>query len=319
MLDSLLFSLNSVAPIFILTMLGALFGKKKLLNEGFLSAADKMVFKICLPCLLFIDIAEADLGEYANPKLLAFCLAAVVLSFVVLCLVIPTFLKDKAKCGAFIQGAYRANTAIIGLVLAENMFGAQGRSTMALVLPFIVALYNAFAVVILSIYAPAEVKLTPQQMTVRITKTVVTNPLIISIALALLWQMTGLTLPLLASRSLDYLAGMTTPLALISLGASFRLDSLKDRIGLTMMASLIKTAILPAVCCLIGILMGFRGVELGVIFIQFGSPTSVSSYIMAKQMKSDHELAGQILLVSTLMSVFTMFLGTFILRMVGLI
>ena len=118
---------------------------------------------------------------------------------------------------------------------------------------------------------------------------------------------------------LNYLSNMATPLALISLGATFRMESLKGRLGLTLLASAIKTAILPAICCLAAIAIGFRGVELGVIFIQFGSPASVSSYIMAKQMKSDHELAGQIMLISTLMSVFTMFAGTFILRMAGLI
>ncbi|MBO5218288.1 MAG: AEC family transporter [Clostridia bacterium] len=319
MLDSLLFSLNSVAPIFLLTLLGALLGHKKFLNDGFLAAADKLVFKICLPCLLFVDIATADIGEYMNMRLLMFCIVAVILSFLIPCILVPIFLKENAKRGAFIQGVYRANTAIIGIVLAENMFGAQGRATMALVLPFVVTLFNAIAVVILSIYAPADVKLTPGQMVKRISKSVVTNPLIIGIVLGLLWQLTGLTLPLLAERSLDYLAGMATPLALISLGATFKMESLKGRLGLTILASTIKTAILPAVCCLVAIAMGFRGVELGVIFIQFGSPASVSSYIMAKQMKSDHELAGQIMLISTLMSVFTMFAGTFILRMAGLI
>ncbi|MBE6612213.1 MAG: AEC family transporter [Ruminococcaceae bacterium] len=319
MLDSILFSLNSVAPIFILTLIGVILGRKKFLNDGFLAAADKLVFKICLPCLLFVDIATADLGERMDMNLLAFCIIAVILSFFIPCLVVPLFIKDNPKRGAFIQGIYRANTAIIGIVLAENMFGAEGRSTMALVLPFVVALFNAFAVVILSIYAPADVKLTPKQLVKRISKSVVTNPLIIGIILGLLWQLTGLTLPLLAERSLDYLSGMATPLALISLGATFRLESLKGRLGLTLLASAIKTAILPAVCCIAAILLGFRGVALGVVFIQFGSPASVSSYIMAKQMKSDHELAGQIMLVSTLMSVFTMFAGTFLLRMLGYI
>ena len=115
MLDSLLFSLNSVAPIFLLTLLGALLGHKKFLNDGFLAAADKLVFKICLPCLLFVDIATADIGEYMNMRLLMFCIVAVILSFLIPCLLVPIFLKENAKRGAFIQGVYRANTAIIGI------------------------------------------------------------------------------------------------------------------------------------------------------------------------------------------------------------
>ncbi len=319
MLESLLFSLNSVAPIFVLTVVGAVLGRMKLLNEGFLAAADKLVFKLCLPCLLFVDLAMADIGNKFDPKLLVFCIVAVILSFLLPTLIVPLFLKDNAKRGAFIQGAYRANTAIIGITLAENMFGADGRSTMAFVLPFIVALFNSLAVVILSIYAPADVKLTKKQLALRISQTVVTNPLIIAIVLGLLWKLTGLSLPLLAERSLDYLAGMATPLALISLGATFKLESFKGRFALTLGSASIKTIFLPFAACLFGILLGFRGVALGVIMIQFGSPASVSSYIMAKQMKSDHELAGQILLISTLMSVFTLFVGTFVLRNAGLI
>lgn len=319
MLESFLYSLNIIAPIFIMVLLGVVMKKKNFVNGSFLTICDKLVFKLALPALLFIDVATADAGDVLDPKLIIFCVSMVVVSFVLPCLIVPIFIKDNAKRGAFIQGVYRSNAAILGITLATNMFGEVGAATISMVLPFVVVLFNVFAVIVLSIYAPADVKLKPAALLKRIGKTVVTNPLIISITLALLWKLTGLELPLLVSRSLNYLANMSMPLALISLGANFTVESLHGRVGIAIISSACKTIVVPALAVLAGIAFGFQGVGLGVIFILFGGPAAVSSYIMAKEMKSDYELASQILLISTLMSLFTLFAGIFILKETGLI
>ncbi len=320
MLDSFIFSFNAIAPIFVLVVIGAALKKTNFATDEFFSVCDRIVFRICLPCLLFQDIATTNLEEYLNIRLIIFCASSVVILVILLCLTVPLFVRANDKRGAFIQGVYRSNSAILGFVLAEAMFGGDGVTTIAMVLPFTVVFYNAFAVVVLSIFAPSDTKLSPRELTRRIVKTVVTNPHIIAITLALLWQLTPFKIPVIMNTCLTYLADMSMPLALISLGAGFKFESLKaGRLGLALGASVTKTVIVPIITVLVGIFMGFRGASLGVIFIIFGGPTAVSSYIMAKQMKSDHELAGQILLISTLMSVVTLFAGTFILREFGLI
>ncbi|MCI8387207.1 MAG: AEC family transporter [Clostridiales bacterium] len=319
MLESFIYSLNIVAPIFVIVLLGAILKRVKFINENFISICDKLVFKICLPCLLFQDIATAESTGGGNVRLIIFCVVAVTLSFLLPCIFVPIFIKDNAKRGAFIQGVYRSNSAILGVTLASSMFGAEGRSTIAMVLSFVVTLFNVFAVIILSFYAPADVKLSRKDLFRKIAKTIATNPLIIAILLALVWRLTTLELPMIADRSLTYLADMSMPLALISLGANFTFESLRGRVGLAIVSSSLKTIVLPALTVISAMLLGFRGVELGVVFIIFGGPAAVSSYIMAKQMKSDYELASQILLISTLMSLVTLFAGIFILRATGLI
>ena len=319
MLESFLYSLNIVAPIFIIVLIGVFMKKKNFIDAKFVSICDKLVFKLALPALLFIDIATADAGDLLDPKLIFYCVFAVAATFLLACLIVPVFIKDNAKRGAFIQGVYRSNAAILGITLATNMFGEVGAATISMVLPFVVVLYNVFAVILLSVYAPADVKLKPAALMKRIGKTIVTNPLIIAIALALVWKATGFTLPVLAERTLGYLANMSMPLALISLGANFTVESLHGRVGLAILSSACKTIVVPALAVLCGIAFGFSGVALGVIFIIFGGPAAVSSYIMAKEMKSDYELASQILLISTLMSLFTLFAGIFILKQTGLI
>ena len=318
MLESIIYSINNIMPMFVIVVFGAILGKANFLNDGFLSVCDKLVFKITLPCMLFIEIVSAKTVAF-NPKLIAFSVISVIVSLLLACLIVPIFLKDNAKRGAFIQGIYRSNAAIIGITMAENLFPENGAATISTVMPFVVVLFNAFAVVILSIYAPSNVQLKPKQLAVRIVKTVATNPLVISIILALAWKFAKIPLFSVADKSLNYLANMSVPLALISLGASFKTKALRGRIGLAVISSAAKTIVVPAAVVICAVYFGFRGVELGTIFILFGGPTAVSSYIMAKQMKSDHELAAQILLISTLMSVFTLFTGTLILKQMGLI
>ena len=138
-------------------------------------------------------------------------------------------------------------------------------------------------------------------------------------ALALLWQFIPISLPSVLDKGLSYLSDMAMPVSLISLGASFNLSSLKGRLGLAVAASSVRTVLVPLAAVAVAVLLDFRGAPLGVVLILFGGPTAVSSYIMAKQMKSDHHLAAQILLISTLMCVFTIFIGIVILKEAGLI
>ena len=319
MAESFIFSFNIIAPIFLIVALGALLNKLNFFNDGFLAVCDKLVFKICLPCLLFQDIVTTDISTALNIPLILFCIAAVTVAAFLPCAVLPIFIKDKAKCGAFAQSIFRSNSAILGVTLASNMFGNAGLSVIAMVLPFVVVLFNVYAVVVLSIFAPREAKLSARELVVHIIKTVVTNPLIIAVALAFLWRLLPVGVPTFVDKGLTYLSDMAMPISLISLGASFSTSSLKGRLGLAIAASTCRTVIVPLIAVGVAVLLGFRNESLGVVLIVLGGPSAVSSYIMAKQMKSDHHLTGQILLISTLMCLFTLFLGIVILKETGLI
>ncbi len=320
MLDSFLYSLNIIAPIFILVMLGVFFKKIKLVNDSFLAVSDKLVFNVCLPCLLFVDIVTSDSKDSFDISLILFCCAAVTVVVILACLISCLLIKTNDKRGAFVQGVYRSNSAILGITLATSMFGSAGSATIAGVLPFIVMFFNVYAVIILSIFAPVNRKMTKKQILSKILKTVIKNPLIISIALALIWKLIGFSgMPKILDVSLSYLSDMATPLALISLGASIKADAIKGRLGLAVASSLCRLVFVPALVVMAALLFGFRGPSLGVVFIIFGGPAAVSSYIMAKQMGSDSDLAAQILLISTVLSTVTMFAGIFILKVLELI
>lgn len=319
MLDSFIYAVNTVLPIFIIVALGYLLMRFKIINEAFTSAAEKLVFKIALPSMLFTEVATADAKTVFDRNFILYCVAGIVLTFGILCVAVPLFIKSDDKRGAFIQGIYRSNFAILGIPLAENMFGEAGTRQIAAIMPFAITLFNVLAVVILSIYAPSEMQLTKKAMFKKIVKTIVTNPLIISVVLALPFLLFDIDIPMIMSKSLGYLSNMVMPVSLICIGATFRFESLKQRFGLALTASLLKVVVVPLIAVSIAAVIGFRGAQLGVIMILFGGPTAVSSFIMAKNMRSDYELAGQIVLLTTLICMVTLFLGVFTLDMMQLI
>lgn len=318
MLNNLLYSVNAVVPIFVIVLLGRILKSAKFLSAQFFAESEKFVFKVALPCMLFLEVASADPDTAFDGKLILYCVCGIIGTFLTLTLLIPLFLKDNAKRGSFIQGVYRSNFAILGVPLATNMFGDSGARTIAMVMPFTIFLFNALAVIVLSVFAPQEKKLPTGALLWKIVKNVITNPLIIAVILGIPFML-GLPMPTIMTKSVTYLSNATMALSLMALGANCSKESIQGKFRLSLSAALLKTTAMPLVMVTIAVLLGFRNEQLGTVLILFGAPTAISSYIMAKGMGADHELAGQIILFSTLLCVLTLFLFIFLLRTFALI
>ena len=319
MLSNLTYSVNAILPIFLLAVLGALFRKTGKIDDRFVDTADWLMFKIALPVMLFQEVAGSSLSDSLDLKLILFLIVSVTLSFLLTSVVVSVTVRDRSKRGALIQGCCRSNFAILGVPIAVNMFGDIGGETIAIAMPFVILMFNTYSVIILTVYSGDSDKRLDRGTVIGILKNIATNPLIIGILLGVVFLLAKIPIPAAADKTLTYLANLTTPLALISLGANFRMESLKGRVGYALIGALTKTVILPAAAVTPAALIGLRGPSLGVVLICFGAPTAVSSYIMAKKMGNDHELAAQILLLSTLFCVLTIFVGIFILRTLALI
>ena len=319
MLSNLTYSVNAILPIFLLAVFGALLKKFGKISDAFIETADWLVFRIALPVMLFLEVAGSSLAESLDVRLILFLVVSVTITFLTVSVVAALTVRDKSKRGALIQGSCRSNFAILGVPLAVNMFGDAGGEVIAIAIPFVILMFNSYSVVILSVFSADGDKKLNRDTLLGILKNIVTNPLIIGIAIALPFMLFEIELPAAANKTLTYLSNLTTPLALISLGANFRTESLKGRVGYALIGALMKTIILPAAAVTAAVLVGLRGPSLGVVLICFGAPTAVTSYIMAKKMGNDHELAAQILLLSTMVCAMTIFLGIFILRTFALI
>ncbi len=319
LLGNLLYSVNAILPIILLVILGWVLKRASKLTDAFCEIADWLVFKIGLPVMLFLEVAECTVSDAFDTGLVVFLVVSVTLSFTVMSLLSLVLVRDPKLRGAFVQGSCRSNFAILGVPLAVNMFGEAGGEKIALVMPFVILMFNAYSVILLSVFSAKQEKRFSKETLNSILRSIVTNPLIIGVLLALPFMLMKITIPTAASKTLHYLSGLTTPLALMSLGANFKAESLKGRAGYAVWGALNRTLLIPAVAVTAAALFGFRGPALGVVLICFGAPTAVSSYIMAKKMGNDHDLAGQILLLSTMFCVVTIFSGIFILKTLGLI
>lgn len=317
-MENLLFSLECVVPLFVLIAAGYLLKQKKIINDDFISAGTRLVFKVSLPAMLFRQVASADFSAAFDMKLLFFTMAATLVIIVLLCLFVPRFIHENKKRGAFIQGVFRGNYAIIGIPMAISIFGEENAVQATLMLPFTVPLYNAAAVIVLTIFSRENTDDPRQKIQLKpILKGILTNPLIIGIVLGIPFSLFSIQLPTLVDKTLQYFTNLTTPLALIALGGQFTFQQAKSYRRLTAWAVILKEVLIPLIVLSLAVKAGFRGSELGVVFITFTAPSAVSSYIMAKNMGSDDILAGQILIFTTIFSCLTMFVGIYVLRTLG--
>jgi len=311
---------NAVLPLVLLMVLGFFLkhGRLGLFADpkGFFNQVDRFVFHVALPVYIFSELTGAKIEDIFNLRLVIYCMAGLLSAFAVLASVVPLFIGPLPTRGAFIQGVCRPNFALLGLPLANNLFGELGLSTAALILPFVLPLFNALAVVILTVNSEGAGN---AGNTRRIILGIVKNPLIISVILALPIMIFDISFPAAIQKSVGYVAGTAAPLALISLGAGLEMRTLRSKGRLSFVAAALKTAVIPAVFVIPAALLGFRDAALVVIFVLFAAPTAVGSYIMAKNMRSDYELAGQIVAVTTIISPFTIFAGSFILKTLELI
>ena len=320
MYENFIFSLNAVLPIFITVLIGALLKRFSSLPADFYAGSEKFVFRIGLPCMLFLDVASASVDTLAQQiPLVVFCVVGTVLLCALLCLIIPLFVKDNGKRGAMIQGIFRSNVAIMGVPLAISMFGDDCRASVAALVPFVIISFNILAVLVLTLFSPRDKRRSAKDTLKAIFLGIVKNPLIIGIVLGLPFMFFNIGLPSAAEKVIDGFSGTVTALSLVSIGAGFDFSKVKGKIGAAAFAAFGKTAIVPFLMVCIASAMGYRGTSLGLVFVVFGSPVAVSSYIMAKNMNSDHSLAAQILLLSTLFSLGTMFLGLFLLKTLNFI
>lgn len=322
MLDNLIYSANAVMPIFLLFALGYILKAIGFLKKEFIDGCDKFVFRIALPCLVFTQLAFSQNKVLSGTDVLSiiFCSVSIVVLVFGLILLCPLIIKSSASRGAFIQGAFRSNFSVLGLPLSASLFGDDGTRIASFMLACAVPIYNILAVVILSINNPDKKQILHKQKTaLSILKDIAANPLIIAVIFAIPFFVFKLDMPNMFKQSITYIADTATPIALLSIGAGFDFSKLKGKVSLSVSCVFLKMLVIPLLFVVVAAALGFRNEHLGLVFIVFGSPTAISSYTMAKSMNSDHQLASQILLLTSITSVFSIFFGSFILKQIGLI
>ena len=313
-MSNLIYSINATLPIFLLIILGKVLKTAKIINDEFTKTADRYVFRIALPALLFSDLTENNVGSAFDGKYVIFCFSVTIFSIAVLWGLTEKFMKNEEQKGAFIQGSYRSSAAILGLAFINNMYDSVGMAPLMII--GCVPLYNIFAVIILTLKGDNGGKKPNMKETfINVMK----NPILLSILIALPFALLNLHFPSFVNKAIGSVANTATPLALISIGASFEGKKALKKMKPTLLASFIKLILLAGLFLPLAVFFGYRNQELMALLVMLGSPTTVSSYIMAKNTGNDGILTSSIIVLTTLLSSLTLTLWIFVLKSFGVL
>lgn len=314
MFDNIVFTANIVAPVFLIIAVGYFAKRSKIINEVFVDVTSKFVFQISLPVFIFLKISILDLSQVFEIKQITYIYAGTIIPYILIWIGTIPFIKNPKDKSSFIQGAFRGNYAIVGLALISNLFGNDALGKATLILAFLLPLYNVLAVIVL-IVPKHQGKINFKSIFLEI----LFNPLILAVIFALPISYLKIKLPEMFISTGTFLADLALPLALIGIGGSLNIENLKRASNLAFSSSIIKIVILPIVFTTIAFLLGYRNDDLGIMFILFACPTAIASFVMADAMGANSKLAGNIIMITTLGSVFTIAIGILLLKSFDLI
>ena len=314
-MENLIFSLNATIPIFLMMLLGMLFRKLGWMDEVFAAKMNKFVFLVPLPVLLFEQLATVDFSEVWDIKFILFCFVVTAISITISTL-ISLLWKDRSIKGEFIQATYRSSAALLGIAFIQNIYGTAGMAPLMIIGS--VPLYNIMAVVVLSVFKPGNNSF-DKALVKKTLKGIATNPIIIGIVAGFVWSALKLSMPSILHKTVSSIGATATPMGLMSMGATFELRKATSKMKPTIVAVFMKLVGFCAIFLPMAALLGFRNEEMIAILVMLGSATTVSCFVMARNMGHEGTLSSGVIMMTTLLSAFTLTMWLDVLRSFGLV
>lgn len=314
-MENLIFSLNATIPIFLMMLLGMLFRKLGWMDEVFAAKMNKFVFLVPLPVLLFEQLATVDFSEVWDIKFILFCFVVTAISITISTL-ISLLWKDRSVKGEFIQATYRSSAALLGIAFIQNIYGTAGMAPLMIIGS--VPLYNIMAVVVLSVFKPGNNSF-DKALVKKTLKGIATNPIIIGIVAGFVWSALKLPMPLILHKTVSSIGATATPMGLMSMGATFEMKKATSKMKPTLVAVFMKLVGFCAIFLPMAALLGFRNEEIIAILVMLGSATTVSCFVMARNMGHEGTLSSGVIMMTTLLSAFTLTMWLDVLRSFGLV
>ena len=314
-MENLIFSLNATIPIFLMMLLGMLFRKLGWMDEVFAAKTNKFVFLVPLPVLLFEQLATVDFSEVCDIKFILFCFVVTAISITISTL-ISLLWKDRSVKGEVIQATYRSSAALLGIAFIQNNYGTAGMAPLMIIGS--VPLYNIMAVVVLSVFKPGNNSF-DKALVKKTLKGIATNPIIIGIVAGFVWSALKLPMPSILHKTVSSIGATATPMGLMSMGATFEMKKATSKMKPTLVAVFMKLVGFCVVFLPMAALLGFRNEEMIAILVMLGSATTVSCFVMARNMGHEGTLSSGVIMMTTLLSAFTLTMWLDVLRAFGFV
>ena len=301
-------------PFLILLGIGFAAVRLKWTDRAFMDRLNALNYRIFFPFLMFNNVYGAKPENMPSLKLILTGVISVSLLVVLLVLIVPRIVKENPRRGVIIQGIFRSNFIIYGIPLTTYVFGAEKSSICGMMILIMVSLFNVAGVIVLEMFREGGT-IRPGKLLLGIAR----NPLLQGCVAGLVFYLLQIRLPSFIASPVSSLAGAATTIALVVLGANLKFDELKQNRRTVTAVLVIRLILLPVVMVVFAYLIGLRGVELFLILMIFGTPVATSSYPMAVNLGGDGPLAGQLVFVSTVASLGTIFLFIFTMSQLGLL
>lgn len=306
-MESAAVTMRVCLPIYIMIAVGYAANRYGIVSRFTRKELNTCVFRIFLPLLLFENMYSSHL-DVTNIKVLLFAAISVIFIFLICYAVVFYGLGDKPRAATIVQGMYRSNFALLGIALTETLYGSGETEVTGMLVAVIIPLYNVLAVMLFeSSCQNGEIKIG------KIAKEILKNPLILWTCAGLFFNFFHISIPVAVNSALISMGQIATPLALFVMGGNFEAAKIRKNKNSLIAVSLTRLIIIPVLCTIMSVVLGFRGKALYALFVMYATPTAVASYAMASSMGGDEELAGEIVLVTTAVSMITIGLGVYML------
>jgi hypothetical protein len=294
--------LKTILPIFVIILLGWSLRRLDFMQEGFVKPANRLVYYVAIPAMIFREIAEAEFLPHFSGVLVLATLAPLIFVALAGLILVRGIKLQRHRVGSFLQCSFHGNLGYIGLAVAFYFLGNQGFTRASILAGFVMLLQNFLAVVALSRFNKE-----PDQKisTLSLIRRVLLNPVIISAMAGMAFSLTGLNLPVILDRSLKILSGMALPLALLVIGTSISFAQMRQQLRLTVLIGVLKLLLLPASGLILFYLLHLDRIEYLPALILLASPSATVSYVMASEMAGDADMATAAISVTTLVSAVT--------------
>ena len=314
-MESFGLAVNVVFPLLLMMACGCFMRYRKMIDDHTINYLNKMLFRFFMAVMLFMNTYKMNLEDVLNPqirKLTLIITICYVFIVTVLIMILPKFVTDRSKCGVMIQGFYRSNLILYGLPVFESIYGSDDSGMVSVLISVIIQVINILSAIVLEIFGSSGGRLSFR----KILKSVVLNPLVQGPVVGLLFLVLGIHFPKILEDSLRTIGGISTPLAFVVLGATIQLKSIRKNWKYISFTVLGKLFIVPLIVFIVCYCLGMRRQMLVMVLGAMASPTAVASFAMAKEAGCDEELAGEIVMASSVCSLFSIFawvffLGTF--------
>ena len=312
MLQNFIICVNAVIPSAIYLVIGIILRMAHVVSEGDVKKFTHVVFVALYPFIMFDNLYGKNIAENMDMRLGLYAVGFTAVQFALSWVFICGVEKDNFERGAMIQALYRSNYVLMGFPIAVNLFGKGNITAVAIIMMLVVPFYNISAVIVFETFRGGRINVK------EMLKRILTNPIVDGGIAALIVMMLGITLPAPVETTIGTLSDATAPIAMILLGAALNLKGFSSDRRRIAICTIGKLIVFPAFGIAGAVLLGIRDVQLIAVTLMVAAPVALASYAMASSMGGNGKLAGELVVITTIASCFTIPVFLFILKMNGL-